>query len=136
MIARILSANPDCENILQIMNPPVCHTKTVMAALGLALRTPSASTENSCDKYVHHLMNKDQGKTVSRAEFDAFWSEQFKLNDTDSNGNITATELHSPELHAALDANRDGNLDQAEYVAFFAPLFENNAPEAFGSTQR
>jgi len=81
-------------------------------------------------------MNKDKDKTVSRAEFDAFWIEQFKLNDTNSDGNVTAAELHSPELHAALDANRDGNLNQAEYVAFFAPLFENNAPEASGSTQR
>ena len=110
------------------MNPPVCHIKTVMAALGLAPGNQSTSTEAPCDKYVHHLMNKDQEKTVSRAEFDAFWSEQFKLNDTISNGNITATELHSPELHAALDANRDGNLDQAEY-------FENNASASSGPTQ-
>ena len=198
MIERILAANPDCEIILQVMNPPVGHTKTVrpdiaaydqmyrdvaaargfllidhspawqdllkndprtfmlcspdtihplrsgslkvstpvvLAALGLAPGNPSASTEAPCDKYVHHLMNKDQEKTVSRAEFDAFWSEQFKLNDTDSNGNLTTTELHSPELHAALDANRDGNLDQAEYVAFFAPLFENNASASSGPTQ-
>jgi len=199
MIERILAANPDCEIILQVMNPPVGHTKTVrpdiaaydqmyrdvaaargfllidhspawqdllkndprtfmlcspdtihplrsgslkvstpvvLAALGLAPGNPSVSTEAPCDKYIHHLMNKDKDKTVSRAEFDAFWIEQFKLNDTNSDGNVTAAELHSPELHAALDANRDGNLNQAEYVAFFAPLFENNAPEASGSTQR
>lgn len=198
MIDRVLAANPDCEIILQVMNPPVGHTKTarpniaaydqmyrdvatargfrlidhgsawqellksdprtfllcspdtihplrsgslkvstpvVLAALGLAPGNPSVSTEAPCDKYIHHLMDKDKDKKVSRAEFDAFWSEQFKLNDTDSNGNVTTTELHSPALHTALDANRDGNLDQAEYVAFFSPLFENNAPASSGTTQ-
>lgn len=198
MIDRVLAANPGCEIILQVMNPPVGHTKTarpdiaaydqmyrdvaaargfrlidhspawqdllknhprtfllccpdtihpmrsgslkvstpvVLAALGLAPGNPSASTEAPCDKYIHHLMDKDKDKTVSRPEFDAFWIEQYKLNDGDSDGNVTAAELHSPELHAALDANRDGNLDQAEYVAFFSPLFENNAPEASVPTQ-
>ena len=199
MIERILATNPDCEIILQVMNPPVGHTKTerpdiaaydkmyrdvaaargfrlidhgsawqellksdprtfllcspdtihplrsgslkvstpvVVAELGLAPGDPSASTEAHCDKYIRHLMDKGQDRTVSRTEFDAFWIEQFKLNDTDSNGNITTAELHSPELHAALDANRDGNLDQPEYVAFFAPLFENNAPETSSPTKR
>jgi lysophospholipase L1-like esterase len=199
MIDRVLAANPDCEIILQLMNPPIGHTKTarpnlaaygqmyhdvaaargfrlidhgpawqdllktdprtfllcspdtihplrsgslkvstpvVLAALGLAPGNLSASTEAPCDKYIHHLMDKGQDRTVSRTEFDAFWIEQYKLNDTDSNGNVAAAELHSPELHAALDANRDGNLDQPEYVAFFSPLFESNPLEVSSPTKR
>lgn len=199
MIERILAANPDCEIILQIMNPPVGHGKTarpdlaaydqmyrdvaaarrlrlidhgpawqellkndprtfqlcspdtihplrsgslkvstpvVLAALGLAPGNPAASTVDPCDKYVRTRMDKDKNRSVSRSEFDAYWSEQFQLNDTDSDGNVTTAELHSPELHAALDANRDGNLDQAEYVAFFSPLFESNPLEVSSPTKR
>ena len=199
MIERILAANPDGEIILQVMNPPVAHTKTarpeiaaydqmyrdvaaargfrlidhgpawqellktdprtfllcspdtihplrsgslkvstpvVVAALGLAPGDPSASTEDRCGKYVRGMMDKDKDRKLSRAEFDAFWIEQFKLNDTDGDATVSAAELHSPELHAALDANGDGKLDQAEYVALFTPLFENNSLEASGSTKR
>ncbi len=193
MIERILASNPDCEIILQVMNPPVAHTKTarpdiaaydqmyrdvaaergfrlidhgpawqellktdprsfllcmpdtihplrsgslkvstpvVVSALGLEPGDPSASTEDRCDRYIRGGMDRDKDRSVPRAEFDAFWSEQFAMSDTDGNGQLTAAELHFAELLGVLDSNADGSVDQAEYIAFFEPLYQENAPEA------
>ena len=187
MIDQILQANPECEIILQVMNPPVGHTKAdrpnlaahdqvyrdvakerglrlidhnpawmalmkkdpvrfmllspdlihptrsgsleistpvVLASLGLAPGTPSASTEDPCWKYLRHLMNTDQDPAVTRAEFDAFWTMHFKKSDTNGDGILSAGEFHSEELARGLDKNHDGNLELPEYVATFEPLFE------------
>jgi lysophospholipase L1-like esterase len=187
LIDRILQANPECEIILQVMNPPVGHTKTerpnlaahdqvyrdvakerslrlidhnpawlalmkndpvrfmllnpdlihplrtgaleistpvVLAGLGLAPGTPSASTEDPCWKYLRHLMNTDKEPSVTRAEFDAFWTMHFQKSDTNGDGNLSAEEFHSKELARGLDKNHDGKFELAEYVATFEPLFE------------
>lgn len=187
LIDRILQANPECEIILQVMNPPVGHTKTdrpnlaahdqvyrdvakerglrlidhnpawlalmkndpvrfmllnpdlihpvrtgsleistpvVLAGLGLAPGNPSVSTEDPCWKYLRHLMNTDKDPSVTRAEFDAFWTMHFQKSDTNGDGILSAEEFHSKELARGLDKNHDGKLELAEYVATFEPLFE------------
>ena len=187
LIDRILQANPECEIILQVMNPPVGHTKTarpnlaahdqayrdvakerglrlidhhpawmnlmkkdpvrfmllnpdlihpvrtgaleistpvVLAGLGLAPGNSSASTEDPCWKYLRKLMNTDNDPSVTRAEFDAFWTMHFQKSDTNGDGILNAEEFHSEELARALDKNHDGKLELVEYVATFEPLFE------------
>lgn len=199
MIGRILAANPDCEIILQVMNPPVAHTKTarpdiaaydqmyrdvaaecgfllidhgpawqkllktdphsfllcmpdtihplrsgslkvstpvVVSALGLEPGDPSASTEDRCGKYLRGGMDKDKDRSVSLTEFDAFWTEQFGMSDVDDNGQLTAAELHSPELLGALDSDSSGSVDQAEYLAFFEPLYKSLPPHGGGKRQQ
>jgi lysophospholipase L1-like esterase len=187
LIDRILQANPECEIILQVMNPPVGHTKTdrpnlaahdqvyrdvakerglrlidhhpawmalmkkdpvrfmllnpdlihpvrtgaleistpvVLAGLGLAPGNPSTSTEDPCWKYLRKLMNTDNDPSVTRAEFDAFWTMHFKKSDTNGDGILSAEEFHSEELARGLDKNHDGKLELSEYIPIFEPLFE------------
>lgn len=187
MIDRILRANPDCEIILQVMNPPVGHTKTgrpnlaaydqmyrdvakerglrlidhgpawmalmktdpvrfmrycpdmihptrdgslevstpvVLAGLGLAPGNPGASNDNPCWRYMRILMDTDKDRTVTRAEFDAFWTGHFNKSDTNGDGQLDAGELHYQDLARGLDANHDGKLDRNELVAPLEPLFE------------
>jgi acyl-CoA thioesterase-1 len=109
----------------------------VIRSLGLAPGEPAASRDEPMERYLFWgLMDQDKDRQVTAAEFDAYWAGQFVKTDTDGDQALNADELGAVELLQLFDADSDGKVGSAEYIATFRPSFHRHATGPGPSIQR
>ena len=125
--ALFLQCMPDAIHPMRIGSLEV-SAPLVIRSLGLSPGELAANRDAPMERYLFWgLMDKDKDGRVTVEEFDAYWSGQFENTDTDRNGSLNESEIHSPELFALFDSNHDAQVDLDEYLPKFRSTFERHA---------
>ena len=100
-------------------------TPHLLRELGLPAGKPGQSTATPCWKYLLHIMRTDnKNKGVTRQDYDAYWQKFFEMTDLDANGSLSAEEMRADSLLKAMDKNQSKTIELKEWLAAYAPLFQ------------
>lgn len=111
--------HPVYEGALKVITPHL------VKELGLKGGDASTSELAPCWKYMFNSMDKiKKDRKVSRAEYERFWANHFKMQDANKDGIIQPNEYPEQGIFNHFDANGDKLVSLDEYQKVYAYHFE------------
>lgn len=150
IIDRILQANPDCEVILQVMNPPVGHTKTGRPTLAVYDQIYRDVAKERGLRLIDHgpawigLMKKDPVRFM-RCSPDTIHPVRngalevstpvvlAGLGLAPGNPAVSTEDPCWKYMRVLMDADKDGTVTRAEFDTFWAGHFTKSDTNSDGS---
>ena len=100
-------------------------TPHLVRELGLKGGDASTSELAPCWKYIFHVMDViKKDRKVSLEEFELFWANHFKMQDTNKDGMIQPNEYPEQGIFNHFDANGDRLVSVDEYQEVYFYHFE------------
>ena len=86
--------------------------------------SPEKSQDTPMWQYFFHMTRDHETQSTTTETYEKFWSKLFTRSDLSQNQTLDAKELCSESLLKAIDTDKSGEADMAEWQALFRPLFE------------
>jgi acyl-CoA thioesterase I len=118
--------HPVYEGALHIIIP------NLIQDLGLGAGKAQLSKEVPCWNYMFNSMDKiKKDRKITRAEYELFWVNHFKMQDANKDGVIQADEYPEQGIFNHFDANKDKKVDLEEYQKVYVYHFNKFSKRGF-----